>query len=98
MIEQILMVVLLLAFSVIVYLAGKGNMLELIPKMLQERLEQLKKVGEWKFYSDYYGSTYICSHCKEEFTTTELTDDEFLKMMQYCPHCGAKMDGDNDAE
>jgi DNA-directed RNA polymerase subunit RPC12/RpoP len=93
MIEQILMVILLIAFAVTVYLAGKGNMLELIPKMLLARLEEITNVGEWEFYTDHYESVFVCSHCKENFTT-RLTDDEFLKMMKHCPNCGAKMDGD----
>ena len=41
----------------------------------------------------YLGDTeWVCSNCSEEFCLSELTHDEFLIMMQYCPHCGAKMD------
>ena len=38
---------------------------------------------------------YICSACKEE--SIYDCNDEFV-LSNYCPHCGAKMDGgDNDA-
>lgn len=34
----------------------------------------------------YLQSTYVCSSCKTEGD----------KKTNYCPHCGAKMDGEND--
>lgn len=54
------------------------------------------KHGEWEVCSDEYeicASEFVCSCCKESFTTSELTDKEFFDMMKFCPNCGAKMDG-----
>ena len=57
--------------------------------------------GAWKTRPQefYLGDTeWFCSNCKEEFCTGELTVDEFLEMMRYCPHCGAKMDGKENSQ
>ena len=54
------------------------------------------KHGEWEVCSDEYeicANEFVCSICKESFVSSELTDEEFFKMMKYCPECGAKMDG-----
>ena len=40
---------------------------------------------------DYY---YTCSACGEDFVTIDGTPSENL--WNYCPNCGAKMDGGND--
>lgn len=53
--------------------------------------------GHWEVCSDEYeicASEFVCSVCKESFCSSELTDEQFFEMMQYCPHCGARMDGD----
>lgn len=52
--------------------------------------------GKWKakpqeFY--IWDTEWICSNCKEEFCMGEMTSDEFLELMKYCPNCGAKMTG-----
>ena len=50
--------------------------------------------GVWKACPDEHeicATEFVCSNCKESFVSSELTDDEFLKMMRYCPHWGAKM-------
>ena len=53
--------------------------------------------GEWKLHGndDDLGSTYWCSHCyfqvDEELFYPHGYDEE--KPYNYCPHCGAKMDG-----
>lgn len=54
--------------------------------------------GHWEVRSDEYeicASEFVCSVCKESFCSSELTDEQFFEMMQYCPHCGARMDGDD---
>ena len=54
--------------------------------------------GEWEICLDEYGicaTEFICTVCLESFVSSELTDKEFLEMMRYCPHCGAKMGGGN---
>lgn len=55
--------------------------------------------GHWEVCSDEYeicASEFVCSVCKESFCSSELTDEQFFEMMQYCPHCGARMDGDEN--
>ena len=54
------------------------------------------KHGEWEVCSDEYeicASEFVCSVCKESFCSSELTDEQMLQMMKFCPNCGAKMDG-----
>ena len=51
----------------------------------------------WKAYPDEFGigeTEFVCSNCKESFCSDELTDEEFMQMMKYCPNCGAKMKGE----
>ena len=56
--------------------------------------------GEWKLHGndDDLGSTYWCSHCyfqvDEELFYPHGYDEE--KPYNYCPRCGAKMDGATD--
>ena len=50
--------------------------------------------GEWKRTPDEYeicATEFVCSNCNESFVSSEMTDEEFLQMMKYCPNCGAKM-------
>ena len=52
--------------------------------------------GKWvaKPQEFYIGDTeWMCSNCKEEFCPLEMSSDDFLETMKYCPNCGAKMDG-----
>ena len=52
--------------------------------------------GEWEVVSDEYeicADEFVCSSCKESFVSSELTDEEFFKMMKFCPNCGARMKG-----
>ena len=54
------------------------------------------KHGEWEMCADEYeicASEFVCSACKESFVSSEMTDEQFLEMMKYCPNCGARMDG-----
>ena len=56
-----------------------------------------EKHGEWEVWVDEYEictSEFVCSACKESFVSSEMTDKQFLEMMKYCPHCGARMEGD----
>lgn len=49
MIEEIGGAILILVYGVVCYLSGKGDLLTLIPKMLQNRLEEIEKeIGERK--------------------------------------------------
>ena len=48
--------------------------------------------ASWIIQEDWGMDTYYtCSACKEDFVTTDGTPTDNL--WNYCPHCGAKMDG-----
>ena len=48
--------------------------------------------ASWIIQEDWGMDTYYtCSACKEDFVTTDGTPTDNL--WDYCPHCGAKMDG-----
>ncbi len=53
--------------------------------------------GEWAIFEDGWNSEviYECSVCKEAFVT--LDGEPMEKLWNYCPNCGAKMDGDGNA-
>ena len=62
-------------------------------EMAEELLkEQEAKTGHWIEKEDYAFDTYYdCSVCGESWSTIEGTPWE--NGMNYCPHCGAKMEG-----
>lgn len=48
--------------------------------------------GEWEILTDEYDCEYMrCSACNEEFYPAD--EDTVDKLYNYCPNCGAKMDG-----
>ena len=48
--------------------------------------------GEWVEWGDeMLGTVYMCSVCKVDFVTEVGTPSDNL--WNYCPNCGAKMDG-----
>lgn len=50
------------------------------------------KHGEWIIKTDEYDCEYMmCSVCKEEFYPSDA--DTVDTTPNYCPNCGAKMDG-----
>ena len=54
------------------------------------------KHGSWKMFVDEHlicATEFVCSNCNESFCTSEMEDSDFIKMMKYCPNCGAKMEG-----
>lgn len=54
--------------------------------------EQKAKTGKWIEQTDYMGDTYYdCSVCNESWITIE--GSPWVNGMNYCPHCGAKMEG-----
>lgn len=69
-------------------------------KMVDELMKQLSDAqtvrhGRWIAEDEYYvDDTYICSACGYEFIITagDLESNE----LNYCPRCGAKMDGGED--
>lgn len=51
--------------------------------------------GEWlEFEDNFLDTLYQCSACKEDFVLIEGTPSE--NRWNYCPNCGAKMDGKGD--
>ena len=38
------------------------------------------------------GNVFVCTHCLSAFNTSEA-----IMWFNYCPECGARMDGDNNA-
>ena len=50
-----------------------------------------RPTGKWIEYEEYNGDVYYeCSACREPWCTIEGTPTD--NMMNYCPHCGARMD------
>lgn len=47
--------------------------------------------GRWIIQEDWMDTYYTCSACKEDFVTADGTPSDNL--WNYCPNCGAKMDG-----
>lgn len=53
------------------------------------------KHGEWIEKEEVYGDVYYtCSNCNNDWTTIDGTPQD--NFMDYCPNCGAKMDGRSD--
>ena len=51
------------------------------------------KHGEWIEKEEIYGDVYYtCSNCNNDWTTIDGTPQE--NFMNFCPNCGAKMDGE----
>lgn len=49
------------------------------------------KHGEWIEKEEVYGDVYYtCSNCNNDWTTIDGTPQD--NFMNYCPHCGAKME------
>ena len=53
--------------------------------------------GKWQQKEDGNGDPYYdCSVCGESWVMIEGTPEQ--NGMKYCPHCGARMDGDGDGK
>ena len=89
--------------SVMEILAGKVTTPTAVKVSLamQEAIVDAVEVvhGRWEETPDEYGicaTEFVCSVCKESYCTSEMTDEQFVALMKYCPNCGAKMDGDGN--
>lgn len=52
--------------------------------------------GKWLDNNDdFYPSACHCSICGMDALTKEETDYDYVKS-NYCPHCGARMDGEKE--
>ena len=55
------------------------------------------KHGYWEMYEDeslICATEFSCSICNESFCSSDLTEEQMIEMLKYCPNCGAKMDGE----
>ena len=59
------------------------------------------KHGKWILVEEPMGWTDVdcamCSVCKEDFVLGDWDMESIKINMKYCPNCGARMDGDDDA-
>ena len=74
------------------YKPMNGCFWDLMSDALALLKEQNQKTGKWIEKTDYMGDTYYdCSACGESWMTIDGTP--WQNGMNYCPHCGAKMEG-----
>lgn len=74
------------------WLHGSQETMELISDAIALLKEQEAKTGRWIERENYVLDTYYdCSVCGESWLTIEGTP--WGNGMNYCPHCGAKMEG-----
>lgn len=88
MFDDIITGVVLIIFAVVVYAAGEGRILELIPTMLNEKLKDLSDDGIWEQCGDYI----VCSKCGKVWNILDNDTETF----DYCPGCGSKMEDDKN--
>ena len=50
-----------------------------------------RKHGSWWKSEDELGEAWMCSECLYEFFSE---DPDFTEYVNYCPNCGARMDGE----
>lgn len=79
------------------YNIGYHNALEFVKFLIEIYTfdVELVKHGKWIFKNGYLGNTYYCSECEkavylDKFEEPNLTD--------FCPDCGARMDGDENEQ
>lgn len=62
------------------------------------------KHGQWEWFDEDIGTPitgherewgWRCSRCKHELPD-DYDDPDYRPMLDYCPYCGAKMDGGED--
>lgn len=59
---------------------------------------QIVKHGRWICSEElYYNGMTKCSCCNEEYYTEDIQNLQGdLRTVNYCPNCGARMDGDEE--
>ena len=87
------------------FVAGLGDIVDI--ELLvndQPTVEAVEVVhGRWvdSYGGNYANQLYVCSECKKK-ALYKFEDDELhiglwvQELTDYCPNCGAKMDGDGD--
>lgn len=75
---------------VLIYIAGKYDVLTLVCNALKEELTRSLRHGRWDI-KEGTKTRRICSECGWDVP-------EYGKFYSFCPKCGARMDGgaDND--
>lgn len=58
------------------------------------------KHGRWELHGndDDLGSSYFCSSCHSSFDEDWFYANGEFTPFNYCPNCGAKMDGEEESE
>ena len=69
------------------YTNGALHILDMVDKALTADVQEIKH-GKWMGASD--GDGIVCSVCGSDFCTLVLNVYNY----NYCPNCGAKMDGE----
>lgn len=94
--EMIFTCILIFSALAFYYIAGKGDLLNLVPKMLNDRLEEInKKHGIWIVNKSPAEVEYKCSICGFSFIES---DPEQKCDYNFCPMCGGDLRSDNNAE
>ena len=68
----------------------------LAPSMVVKELPSAQRTGRWIWSEEEWG--YTCSACRVKFDydkTYELFDHGFM-LANYCPNCGARMEGEEE--
>lgn len=85
--EMLLCCLLVPVAYVLIYIAGRYNILALVCKALQEWAKSLQHKTWNKFGDDFWK----CSNCMAEIRLPEAPE-KTLKNLRYCYNCGARMD------
>ena len=79
-----------------------GTAIDIINRLPSADVEPVKH-GRWiNFYGNY--KTAECSVCEELYEVSDMREsnrmlfEAFSRYYKYCPHCGAKMDGEEVQE
>ena len=74
-----------------VHIGPPGGARKLMEEAPTADVAEVKR-GKWIEKEEVYGDVYYtCSNCNNDWTTIDGTPQE--NFMNYCPNCGAKMDG-----
>ena len=74
-----------------VHIGPPGGARKLMEEAPTADVAEVKR-GKWIEKEEVYGDVYYtCSNCTNDWTTIDGTPQE--NFMNYCPNCGAKMDG-----